>query len=62
MFPQNATEKKKKCKAVNDSTGSDVPSWLSEQKRKGTAANPNGEEYIGSNLPVEVEQAPRQEE
>ena len=62
MLPQNAAEEQEKCKSVNDSTGSDVPSRFPDQKSKRSATNPNRKEDVGSYVPIEVEQAPRQEQ
>ena len=48
--------------AVDDAAGSDVPSRFTYKKGECTAAYPDGKEYIGSNVPVKVEQTPRQKE
>lgn len=62
MFSQDTTEEQEEGKSVNDSTGSDVPSRFTYKKGKSSAAYPNGKEDVGSYVPVEVEQTPRQEE
>jgi hypothetical protein len=62
VLSKNAAEKQEECKAVDNSTGSDVPSRLAYKKSECTASYPDGKEYIRGNVSVKVEQAPHQEE
>ena len=62
MLSQDTAEKKEEGQAVDDAAGSDVPSRFTYKKGECAAAYPDGKEYIGSNVPVKVEQTPRQKE
>lgn len=61
MLAQYAAEEQEEGKPVDDAAGPDVPSRLSYKKGKHTASYPEGEEDVRSDVPVEIEQAPRQE-
>ena len=62
MLSQDTAEKKEEGQAVDDAAGSDVPSRFTYKKGECAAAYPDGKEYIWSNVPVKVEQTPRQKE
>ena len=61
-FRRIPLKKKEEGQAVDDAAGSDVPSRFTYKKGECAAAYPDGKEYIGSNVPVKVEQTPRQKE
>lgn len=62
MLSQDATEKQEEGESVNDSAGPDVPSGFTYKKGESPATYPDSKEDVGSYVPVEVEQTPRQEE
>ena len=62
MLSQDTAEKKEASQAEDDAAGSDVTSRITYKKGECAAAYPDGKEYIGSNVPVKVEQTQRQKE
>ena len=62
MLSQDTAEKEEEGQAVDDADGTDRTFLFTYKKGECAAAYPDGKEYIGSNVPIKVEQTPRQKE
>lgn len=62
MLAEDAAEEQEKGQSVNEPAGADVPSAFPKNEGEDAAPYPNQKEYIGSDVPVEIKEAPGQEE